>query len=107
MSADPLQLDLFAERPRSPTDHLDDWAPRLLADMADGPIVACFPGYTGAMLERLVERGLAVREDAGFMDPLRCLAPGLMTPAKLRAYERDYWKDPAPQFRYSLAPHAR
>lgn len=43
------------------------WERRLLSDLQDGPMVICFPGFTGAICERLVAKGLATREDAGLM----------------------------------------
>ena len=107
------QADLF-EAPQSvftgywntEADHAG-WERRLLSDMAAAPIVACHPGFTGAMLERLVAKGLAVRESAGFMemrDPTGMMDAGkIISAAKATAMLREYWREPFPQFRYSLA----
>jgi len=75
--------------------------------METAPVVACYPGFMGAMCERLLEKGLVVREDAGFLepqDPTGMLMDGkVCTPAMARRWLADYWRDPFPQFRYSLA----
>ena len=93
-----IQLDLFAEparKPWTPTDDHDDWERGFLHDLHSGPIVACYPGFTGAMLERLVTKGLAVREDWGFMGPPLDLTG---QPVKIKGFR----KQDFPQFRYSL-----
>jgi hypothetical protein len=68
---------------------LAGWEERALADMAAGPLTYCYLGFMGSICERLVARGMAVSEDAGFM-----AAPG-----KIRGYDpREY-----PLRRYSVA----
>ncbi len=76
------------------------WERRALIDLLDGPRTYCFPGFMGAVHERLVRRGYAVRETAGFMAPL----PG-RTATQLK---RDGWNEKDhPQFRYSLSDTGR
>lgn len=103
-----LQLDLFAvptPPPRIPRTEAEEalaWERRLLTDMLAAPVVACFPGFTGAICERLVEKGLAVSEPAGFLDPEACVADEIGATRSFKAHVREYWKDPHPQFRYSI-----
>lgn len=75
------------------------WERRALCDMAAQPLVCCFPGFMGAVCERLVGKGLATKQDAGFMSP----PPGI-PPKKLKKWWRaeDY-----PQFRYALSTAGR
>lgn len=104
------QLPLFEdERPvyRGKTDAEIDqgWEDRLLSDMREAPVVCCFPGFTGAICERLVSRGLAIREDTGFMeikDPAGMMeSDKIITPRRAKAIMNGYWAAPFPQFRYS------
>lgn len=102
-----MQLDLF--KASAPPPHRIDWQerdrqqraawePRMLADMADAPLVCCYPGFTGAVCEGLMERGLASKEPAGFMMPL----PG--SPPKL---VKTWRKEDFPQFRYTITDDGR
>lgn len=92
------QLDLFAVKADpidfngSEADRLG-WERRALSDMEQGPLVCCYPGFMGAVCERLVAKGLATKEPAGFLPP-----PDL-PPASLKKMGRraeDY-----PRFRYA------
>ncbi len=65
-----VQLDLFVElapKPWKPEDDYPGWQARILEDLKAGPLVMCFPGFMGAMAERLVARGLVASEPAGFL----------------------------------------
>lgn len=72
--------------------------------MADGPLTCCFPGFTGAVCERLVAKGLVEREDAGFMGPTIDLdgKPVLYRPATKDAPSYRFVPGEHPQFKYSL-----
>lgn len=107
------QLDLFAPatcKPWSMEDDYPGWQARFLREMAEAPIVACYPGFTGAMLEALVARGHASREDAGFL-PHTPYVEGILfgdKPATRAQYER--WcreRERLPQFRYSITTAGR
>lgn len=102
-----LQPDLFSYAPPSEDQERLGWEERMLNDLQSAPIEACFPGFTGSILERLVTRGLALREDAGFMIPLDPMT-GMIddkpcTPEKAKRFLADYWKSPCPKYRYTLA----
>lgn len=92
------QIDLFTPLPAKPDfgiQDLEGWQERVLADMAEAPLVYCFPGFMGAVCESLVAIGRVTREPAGFMDP-----PDL-PPRKLKAMG---WRaEDHAQFRYALA----
>jgi hypothetical protein len=95
------QLDLFDAPPCAPwspdseADRLG-WESRLLQDLADGPRVYCFPGFTGAICERLVAKGLVSKEARGQM-----AAPEwIKTPADRRWFKAS---GPHPQFEYRIA----
>lgn len=102
-----VQLDLFAEPARvverwwlgegekAQRESLG-WERRLLSDMAAGPVVTCYPGFTGAICERLVAKGLATKTAAGFLAP-----PAGMTPRQLKEWGRK--PDDHPKFRYEIA----
>lgn len=107
-----MQLDLFAPAAQvyvPPSDAEDrlGWEHRCLSDLAAGPRTYCFPGFMGAVCERLVEKGFATRASAGFMDPVARVHTPSYSPAKLKRYVRDYWKDPFPQFTYTITPAGR
>lgn len=109
------QADLFEtlEPPRAactPEDDLPAWEARFLRELAERPCVACYPGWTGAMHETLVERGHASREDAGLLEPLPYVEGIQMDgkPATLAQYER--WcrqLEPTPQYRYAITEAGR
>lgn len=112
MNVQPSLFDLM-EPPRAPWKPEDDypgWQARFLRELAERPCVACYPGFTGAMHEALVERGHATREPAGFMEPGpyvegMFLGDKRATP---KSYER--WcrqQKPHPQFRYEITEAGR
>ena len=105
------QLDLFAPPPRAPWKPEDDrqgWDDHFLARLAERPLTACYPGLTGSCCQRLVERGYATREDAGFMDPeAGNIADDIRATKAFKAHVRDYWKDPFPQFTYTITDAGR
>lgn len=101
------QLDLFTQpllpsraAPREDdSDHLG-WERRALEDLTAEPLVYCFPGFMGTVCERLVSKGLATREPAGFLDP-----PAGMTARQLNKWG---WKsEDHPRFRYTLTAAGR
>lgn len=105
------QLDLFAPapgpapKPWSREDDYPGWEARYLADLAEGPRTACYPGFAGAICQRLVTRGYATREAAGFMDPEAMnISAEIRSTKAFKAHVRAYWKDPSPMFRYSITP---
>lgn len=98
-----MQLDLFpppaAPLVTTPPDFNGSekerlgWERRALSDMAERPLVCCYPGFMGAVCERLVAKGLATKEPAGFLPP-----PDL-PPKKLKQMR---WRsEDYPQFRYA------
>lgn len=103
-----MQLDLFSAPPAAPArwwlgegDEAQaqqlGWESRCLADMAtgDGTLTYCFPGFMGAVCERLVAKGLATKEPAGFLDP-----PAGVKPATLKQW--GWRREDHPLFRYAL-----
>lgn len=96
------QIDLFkpSHGPAWDSEETQDserrgWERRVLSDLQAGPLVYCYPGFMGAVCERLVASGRVTREPAGFMDPPK------VSPQKLKAME---WRAEDHQlFRYSLA----
>lgn len=105
------QLDLFApppapsRKPWSPEDDYPGWEARYLADLAERPLTACYPGFAGAMLERLAAKGHAIREDAGFMDPEAMnISAEIQATKAFKTRVRAYWRDPSPMFRYAITP---
>lgn len=104
------QLDLFVA-PAPPRWWLGEgeeiraerlgWERRLLSDLAAGPRTYCYPGFTGAICERLVSKGHASREDAGEM-PMPEFWPDT-------SRGRKEWKarGPHPQFTYTITESGR
>lgn len=80
------------------------WEERLLEDLQDGPVLYCPDGFMGRILEGLVARGLVVREDAGFMPPLKDLEGRPILQLKATKFQSAYRYNPTehPQCRYSL-----
>jgi len=76
------------------------WERRALSDMAAAPLVYCFPGFMGAVCERLVEKGLATKQSAGFMAP-----PENVTPRQLKGWG---WRaEDYALFRYTITAGGR
>ena len=102
------QLDLFAPPPPKawrPEDMNPGWEARFLRELADAPILACYPGFTGARLEALVERGHATREDAGFLEHTPYVEGMLLGDKKATPESYARWcreREPIPQFRYAI-----
>lgn len=78
------------------------WEQRALLGLLATPALCCFHGFMGAVHERLVRKGLATREDAGYMDPLRGVSEEIQATKKFKAHVRGYLKDPFPQFTYTI-----
>lgn len=101
------QQDLFLCKPwESSIEEKRGWERRAILDLERGPVVACYPGFMGSVYERLVAKGLARRDDAGFMvppDPTGMMENGkIISPKRADQITKEYWTDPFPQFRYSL-----
>ena len=101
------QLDLFkaaapAYDPAAESRReADAWCPHVLQNLAWSPVTYCFPGFMGAVCERLVERGLATKVDAGNMPPPAFVAgAGFKSEAELRRWFRQ--SGPHPQFTYTI-----
>lgn len=101
-----IQADLFISPAptyihRPPEAEALGWESRALDDLMDGPALACPGGFMGHVYERLVAKGLATREDAGFMQPPKGLdGRPVKWPQGHRA--ADY-----PQSRYTLSAAGR
>lgn len=109
MNAGGAQLELFAGPVAAvcagctpwncECEHLG-WERHFLAELAAAPCICCYPGFTGAMHERLVENGHATRTDAGFMP-----YPEGVTPRQAKQWG---WKaTDHPQFEYAITDAGR
>jgi hypothetical protein len=113
MIVQPDLFEAFAPALRKPWSMEDDypgWQARFLRELADAPIVACYPGLTGFHLEALAERGQATREDAGFMEPIpyvegMFLGDKRATPASYARWVASL--EPRPQYRYAITEAGR
>lgn len=91
------QFDLFTVAPEAifAADDLSvAWEARALRDLSSASLTYCFPGFMGSVCEGLVDRGLAAKESAGFLDL------GVPAPRGWKASEH-------PQFRYRLTDAGR